>query len=252
MKLKIDTHVHSIVSGHAFNTIQEIFDYSNNNDIELVCITDHGPSMQGAAQEGYFYMLSDIPMIIGDCIFLAGSECNILNQKGYLDLKDNILESLDIVLAGLHKMTPFNDKKGLYYNTEAIVNTMNNNLVDIISHPYRNNFPVDINKIVDTAYYENIILEVNYRVFLRNDTNERIQLKKMLDKCFAKGVFVVVGTDAHIIYDIGNISDDFYTFISEYDKIIIKKPEELLSFLLSKRKRNKFKNTYFKFLGGRT
>lgn len=240
MRLRIDTHVHSIASGHAFSTIKEIADYSNENVVELICIVDHGPSMKNAPHTGYFSMSGDVPYIIGNSCFLIGCECNILNIKGDLDLEDSILCNLDIVLAGLHEQTPYPVNTDVSYNTAALISAMKNPLIDIISHPYKKMFPVKVKDIVEAAKINHCILEVNCRVLAGNSSEEHREYRKMLELCLELGVPVVIGTDAHIIYNIGRIQvRDFEKLIMDCEKIIITEPMHLIRVLQKKRLRNK-------------
>ena len=50
---KCDLHIHSIASGHAFNTIDECARYSHDNHYALIGISDHGPNMEGALHMGF-------------------------------------------------------------------------------------------------------------------------------------------------------------------------------------------------------
>ncbi|MCX7658918.1 MAG: PHP domain-containing protein, partial [Oscillospiraceae bacterium] len=45
MRIVVDSHTHTISSGHAYSTIQEIAREAAGRGIEMVAITDHGPSM---------------------------------------------------------------------------------------------------------------------------------------------------------------------------------------------------------------
>ena len=49
MEILIDLHNHTIASGHAYSTIQEIAKEASNKGMKYIGITDHGPSLQGAA-----------------------------------------------------------------------------------------------------------------------------------------------------------------------------------------------------------
>ena len=47
MNLIADMHCHTVASGHAYSTVQEIAREASNKGLEMVAITDHGPSMPG-------------------------------------------------------------------------------------------------------------------------------------------------------------------------------------------------------------
>ena len=49
MKYTIDTHTHTLVSGHAYNTIDEMAAYAAGIGVTHLAITDHAPKMPGRA-----------------------------------------------------------------------------------------------------------------------------------------------------------------------------------------------------------
>lgn len=54
MKYTIDTHTHTLVSGHAYNTIDEMAAYAAGIGVTHLAITDHSPKMPGSAGILYF------------------------------------------------------------------------------------------------------------------------------------------------------------------------------------------------------
>ena len=48
-KYTIDTHTHTLVSGHAYNTIDEMAAYAFQTGVTHLAITDHAPKMPGSA-----------------------------------------------------------------------------------------------------------------------------------------------------------------------------------------------------------
>ena len=61
MKYTIDTHTHTLVSGHAYNTIDEMAAYAAKTGVTHLAITDHAPKMPGSAGILYFSIyFSDI------------------------------------------------------------------------------------------------------------------------------------------------------------------------------------------------
>ena len=150
--LKFDLHTHTIASGHAFNTVFELAKEAEKRKIEAIAITDHGPSMEGSSCVGYFEMLKQIPKELYNVKILRGGELNIINTKGEIDLPLDVQDTLDLVIVGLHKRTPFPQKTTISQNTSAIINAIKKNRVHIISHPYRLKFPIDIKKRPHEVY----------------------------------------------------------------------------------------------------
>lgn len=123
---------------------------------------------------------------------LKGCEANILND-GSIDIKDEALEKLDFVIAGVHS----NFKMEKEEMTERIINAIKNPNVDIISHPtgrilkMRDEYRIDFDKIVRAAKEFGKVLEINSfpkRLDL-NDQNIR--------KCREADVKMVINTDTH-------------------------------------------------------
>ena len=54
MRFTLDTHTHTIASGHAYNTIDEMAVYAAGQGVTHLAITDHAPKMPGSAGVLYF------------------------------------------------------------------------------------------------------------------------------------------------------------------------------------------------------
>ena len=53
MKDKMDLHTHTIASGHAYNTRNEMIQVAYKRGMEIFAITEHGPAMPGSCHEIY-------------------------------------------------------------------------------------------------------------------------------------------------------------------------------------------------------
>lgn len=201
MRIVVDSHTHTISSGHAYSTIQEIARDAAGRGIEMIAITDHGPSMIGAPCAVHFGNLRVVPEEIYGIRILKGIEANIIKYDGTIDLQENYLKRLDFVMASFHDLCikPGNVEE----NTEAVVNALKNPLIDAIAHPGNPQFQIDIDKVVDTAKEYNKMLEINNHSFIVRTGSEKNCLE-IVTKCKEKGVKVVCGSDAHISFDVGN------------------------------------------------
>lgn len=142
--LRSDLHIHTLMSGHAFCTINECIEIAHMRGLSLIAITDHGPAMEYSAHEGYFEMSTRIPKLKDGVNVLFGCEMNIMNESGDVDLSAKTMSGLDIVLAGLHARTPYN-QTGEAKNTTAIINAMMRHPeINIITHPFRVEFPISV------------------------------------------------------------------------------------------------------------
>ena len=49
MKIAIDTHTHSVASGHAYSTVEELAKGARKHGLKGFVLTDNGPGMPGGA-----------------------------------------------------------------------------------------------------------------------------------------------------------------------------------------------------------
>jgi len=219
VRIAVDSHTHTISSGHAYSTIQEIAREAAERGIEMVAITDHGPSMIGAPCAVHFGNLRVVPGEIYGVRILKGIEANIIKYDGTIDLEDKYLKRLEFVMASLHDLCikPGDVKE----NTEAMVNAIKNPLVDAIAHPGNPQFQIDIDEVVNAAKEYGKMLEINNHSFKARTGSEKNCLEIAI-KCKEKGVKVVCGSDAHISFDVGN----FDRVMELLEKVNM--PEELI------------------------
>ena len=48
LKYCLDTHTHTVASGHAYSTIHEMVEFAKQKGLSLLAITDHAPTMPGS------------------------------------------------------------------------------------------------------------------------------------------------------------------------------------------------------------
>ncbi|MDN5342985.1 phosphatase [Oceanotoga sp. DSM 15011] len=207
MNLIADLHMHTLASGHAYNTLMEMVKKSAEKKLQVIAITDHGPQMPGASHEYYFGNLLILPDYIYDVRVLKGCEANILND-GSLDLPEYRLENLEFVAAGIHPEAEFDltEKKDI---TKSMLATINKSYVKMITHPDNPKFPVDFDEISHAAYENNVILELNAGSFDKFKIGRRgveeVTLK-YLQAIKKYNVKISINSDAHYIDEIGRTS----------------------------------------------
>jgi putative hydrolase len=199
------------MSGHAFCTVSECIATAQSKGLSLIAITDHGPAMEHSAHEGYFEMSERIPKRFGSLGVLFGCEVNIINTKGDIDLSESTISGLDIVLAGLHEKTPYaGDSEA--DNTNALINAMEKNPgINIISHPYRAEFPVKMEEVVCASMEYDVLLEINAFLLLRALSKPNCPKGKtvientarIVDMLQSRGIGFVISSDAHHSSEIG-------------------------------------------------
>lgn len=205
MKWEVDTHCHTIASGHAYSTIAENAEAASKKGVKMIAITDHGPAMgEGGINKYYFWNMRVIPRTINGVYVLRGVEANILDTRGTLDLPEEFLQRLDIVLAGLH-VGCFPQGLSVEENTQAIVEAIKNPYVDIIVHPGNPEFPINIDRFVEAAHACNVSIEINNSSFISRQGSEK-NCSLIAKKAAELGATVSLGSDAHICFDIANFT----------------------------------------------
>ena len=206
MKLRIDTHTHSIASGHAYSTVDENLRWAAEKGMELVALTDHAPGMKDTTGHAYFANLHVLPEKLHGVRLLRGIELNIMDFDGKVDMDDRVLSRLDMGIASLHVpcIAPGSRKE----NTRALLKVMENPYVDIIGHPGDPRYDVDFKEVFRQAKETGTFLEVNNASLIpggfRDGSQENV--KKILQMSMEEGVSVVLGSDAHFYTNIGDFS----------------------------------------------
>ena len=102
MKLLMDTHIHTVASGHAYSTVDENLRWAAEKGLELVALTDHAPGMKDTTGHAYFANLHVLPEKLHGVRLLRGIELNIMDYNGTVDMDDKVLSRLDLGIASLH------------------------------------------------------------------------------------------------------------------------------------------------------
>lgn len=204
MKLEADLHVHSVASGHAFSTIADNVQAAAKKGLKLIAITDHGPKMPGAPHLYYFYNIRVLPKNYLDVEILKGVEANIIDREGNIDIPEEVANKLDIVLAGFH--TYCSPSGTVVENTRAMINAINNPLIDMIVHPGNPEFKVDPTEIVLACKEKGMLLEINNSSLGISRAGSYCNCLAIAEKAAEHGIKVAVGSDAHWAEQVGNFA----------------------------------------------
>jgi putative hydrolase len=203
--IKVDLHVHSITSGHAYSTVEECARAVAEKGLQGFAVTDHGPSMPGSGNVYHFWNLKVLPRRWHGVIVLRSAEVNILDKGGSLDLPDQVMEKLDIVHAGLHPYTGY-EWESVEDNTAALLAAISHPLVDVIVHPDNPAYPVDMGRVVEAAVREGKALEVNNSSFVYTRKGSEGNCREMVSMMKGRGGLLTVGSDAHVSTFAGEFS----------------------------------------------
>ena len=74
MNLCIDTHSHTLASGHAYSTIREMAKAASEKGLIALAITEHAPTMPESCGNFYFSNLKVVPQMMYGVNLLLGVE----------------------------------------------------------------------------------------------------------------------------------------------------------------------------------
>ena len=131
MKIEIDTHSHTLASGHAYNTIREMAAAAAKKGLKGLAVTEHAVDMPGTCHIYYFQNLRVVPRQMYGIELLMGTELNILDEDGKVDLSQELLGEMDIAIASMH-LPCYKGERSREMVTKAYTNVMQNPYVDII------------------------------------------------------------------------------------------------------------------------
>ena len=219
IRIKVDTHTHTIASSHAYCTIMENAKYASEIGMEAIAITDHAPQLPDAPHVWHFRNLKNIPRELFGVKILYGVELNILDLEGNTDCDGIPLDKLDVVNASIHSPS-FKDGAG-HDCTGAYENLIKNPYIDIICHSGNPDYAYDYEKIAKMACDYHKLIEINNHSFMVRKSSMP-NCKKIAEMCKKHGTGIVVTSDAHFCTDIGDYSNAL-SLLSEIDF-----PEELV------------------------
>ncbi|HAE62591.1 MAG TPA: histidinol-phosphatase [Eubacteriaceae bacterium] len=223
MKINADNHTHTVYS-HGKNTIEENVKKALEIGLEKIAITDHGSGhvFYGVDKDDWVKMRKEIDGLkqkYPQLEIIMGVEANIIGSDGSIDVEEDQLELFDVINAGFHygikpkkakdffslyllnflgKLLPFLKAKARAANTKALVNAMDKNDLNMITHPGAK-VPVDMDKVARKAQDKNVILEINAH-HLHLDESD-------LKKAMKYDVKFAINSDAHQSEHVGMVEE---------------------------------------------
>lgn len=200
-----DCHMHSTWSDGA-NSIEEMAEAARKKGYSYIAITDHSKflkvanGLSVARLEKQHQEIARLNKKWDDFKIFTGVEMDIL-PDGSLDYDDDVISGVDFVIASIH--SAFSQDKQLIM--ERLINALESHHVDLIAHPTgriigrRPGYEVDIDDLIEIAKKTNTALELNANP-------HRLDLApEWLKKAQAKGVKLMVNTDAHSVEMLNDI-----------------------------------------------
>lgn len=200
----IDLHTHTIACGHAYNTLYEMIQAAAAKGLALFGSSEHAPAAPGSCTESYFRNYKVIPRRLFGIPVLLGTELNIMDYQGRVDLPLSTLARMDYCIASLHSNCL---KSGtMEENTAAYLKALENPYIQIIGHPDDGRYPIDYEHLVAQAKKFHKLLEVNNSSLTPASFRQgaREHYREMLALCRQYQQPVILNSDAHIATDVGN------------------------------------------------
>ena len=237
-QILIDAHTHTVASGHAYSTIQEMAHMAAEKGLQVLGITEHGPSIEGTCPLLYFRNMFVVPRQMYGVRLLMGCEINILDTTGRLDLDEQHQDFLDIRIAGIHRNCWQGGSKE--ENTEGMLNVIRNPRIHIISHPGDGTAELDFEALVLAAKESHTLLEVNNHSLApqRKKTVAKDNNLEIMRLCKRYEVPLILGSDAHVSFQIADYQR-LYPLLAETEF-----PDELVM--------NYWPERFFQYLGVKT
>lgn len=238
MHIEVDSHTHTVASGHAYSTLAENIKSASARGIKLLAVTDHGPQMPGAPHFWYFMNMRVIPRVISGVGILRGVEANILNTKGGLDIDEGIHQQMDIVLGSLHEPTIAPSTK--IKHTKAVISAMESGKIDVFAHGGNPAFPIDYMEVAKAATHYNVLVEINNSSFTTSRQGSKKNCVTLAEAVAREGGYLTFGSDAHIAERVGDFRE-CVTFTKAIGipkkRILSRKGKKFLQFLKSRNKK---------------
>jgi len=235
-------HVHSTWSdGH--NTIREMAEACIARGFAYLGITDHSKVAayaNGLNEQALRRQHAEIDNLnrenAGRLHILKGTECDIL-KDGSLDFADDVLASLDFVVASIHSLFNLSPEE----QTQRMLRAITNPYVDIIGHPTgrillgRAGYTLDMEAVIDAAAERGVCIEINANP-------SRLDLDwRFLHRARDKGIKIPINPDAHVLaglddmrYGIGIARKGW---LRPTDVLNTMQTEELLGFFKARKQR---------------
>jgi len=237
-------HVHSTWSDGQ-NTIRDMAEACIARGFMYLGITDHSKAAAyagGLSEDSLHRQHEEIDRLneeyAGRLRILKGTECDIL-KDGSLDYADEVLASLEFVVASIHSNFNLSPEE----QTRRMLHAISNPYVNIIGHPTgrillgRAGYTLDMEAVIDAAAARGVSIEINASP-LRLDLDWRL-VRRARDR----GMKIPIDPDAHTLdglddmrYGIGIARKGW---LSADDVVNAMKTEALLKFFKEQRTKRK-------------
>ncbi len=234
-KISVDTHTHTVLSGHAWSTLRENAVVAAARGLPAMCLTEHGHALPGAGPWFLAGAQRMLPEFVGGVRVYYGIEANIIDLDGSVDIEDRILRICEWVVASMHDicMTPGD----VAANTRAFQKTIAHPAIDMLGHIDDFRTPCDFRAVAAEACRLGKIIEINNNSI---SARKAERVKAVAEACRDAGVRVAVSSDAHLDDMIGAVEPALAILreVNFPEELVINRTQESFeSYLAERRKR---------------
>ena len=220
MELTADYHTHTVYSD-GDNTIMENAEQAKKVGLREIAITEHGFShiwfgIRRKQMPQFIREIREAERVTG-VRTLVGIESNIRGKSGLCDLTEKDYENFDVYLAGIHVCIYFDkyadrkigwgswmrskmhikpSKSLIRYTTEAYINTVKKNPIDVLTH---------VNYLCWSDAVEVAKCCRDYGTYMEISSKKQHLTDEELAAVPDTGVRFVINSDAHYIERIGEL-----------------------------------------------
>ena len=202
-----DLHLHTDSSPDGRITLDELVAALVDMGYSYAAVTDHTAGLRFGGLDGEALMaqkreIERVREVYPEFHLLHGAEINI-EPDGTLDIEDEVLDELDIVVAGVHSSFDLSEEE----QTRRVTSALAHPRVRVLSHPtgrrigLRAPLRLDMAAVMDTAATHFVALEANGH-------RDRLDLNADLAKqAFDRGVVLAANSDAHRLAELANMGN---------------------------------------------
>ncbi len=201
---EIDTHTHTVLSGHAWSTLSENCFAARARGMKGLCLTEHAPGIEGGAPSFIPHSQRMLPDVIDGIRVYKGIEVNILDHQNHLDISPQYLPLCEFVIASIHSHM-FSERAIRDANTTTYLHMLQNPYIDILGHADDPSVPCDFEALVTEAQKQGKLLELNNNSTTTHRPGSLPSLKQYIICCKEHRQRVCVASDAHFHTMVGNM-----------------------------------------------
>lgn len=217
-QIEVDPHTHSVVSLHAYSTVEECARHAAERGLRGIAVTDH--CSHTLSQRANSIEAISNQKVLPDEMYgvrvWKGVEIDIVDFDGTLAFERTpdqfrpeltgaqvLLPSRSVVIASVH--TPFDRDTGtVEQNTRMYCRVLENPYVTILGHTGRSGHPYELRPVLETAKRLHKMVEINNASLGSYGDRCAGTCLEIAKACRDLGVLITVSSDAHSSFQIGS------------------------------------------------